>query len=94
MLYQLPNGRVIHLSVDQYLSLTAQDIRDLNSMPIGHYPSASTHVSEDFYKIKRKIKKDFADEGMDFIPDSDEVDYDSNIDINNIPDDGPDFTDI
>ncbi len=94
MLYQLPNGRVIYLSVEQYLSLTEQDIRDLNSMPIGHYPSASTHISEEFRKIKKTIKKDFEDEGIDFVADSEEVEGDNNIDINNIPDEGVGFSDM
>lgn len=94
MLYQLPNGRVLNLSVDQILGLTAQDIRDLNSMPIGYYPSASTHVSEEFHKIEKAVKKDFTDEGIDYIADSDEVAGERDIDINNIPDEGVDFFDM
>ena len=36
MILQLPNGRIIELSVEQYLDMTDQDIQDLNSLGIGY----------------------------------------------------------
>jgi len=35
MLYQLPNGKVIHLSIDEYLDLTDLDIQYLMSIDYG-----------------------------------------------------------
>jgi len=32
MIYQLPSGRIIEISVEQYLSLTDDEIRELNGM--------------------------------------------------------------
>ena len=32
MILQLPNGRIIEISVEQYLDMTDQDIQDLNSL--------------------------------------------------------------
>jgi hypothetical protein len=35
MLYQLPNGKVIHMSIEDYLSLTDDDVRFLISVNAG-----------------------------------------------------------
>ena len=35
MLYQLPNGKVIQLSIDQYLALTDQDLQYLVAINYG-----------------------------------------------------------
>jgi hypothetical protein len=32
MIVQLPNGRIIELSVEQYLDMSEQDLQDLNSL--------------------------------------------------------------
>ena len=32
MIYQLPNGRIIELSIEEYLSLSDDEIRDLNGL--------------------------------------------------------------
>jgi hypothetical protein len=32
MIYQLPNGRIIEMSLEQYLELDEQDIRELNGL--------------------------------------------------------------
>ena len=37
MLYQLPNGKVIYLTVDQYLDLTDLDIQYLMSIDYGEH---------------------------------------------------------
>lgn len=36
-LYQLPNGRVVYLTMDQYLDMSDQDLRDLNAGDCGDY---------------------------------------------------------
>jgi hypothetical protein len=37
MLYQLPNGKVVQLTVEEYLSLTEKDIQYLLSVNAGDY---------------------------------------------------------
>lgn len=39
MYYQLPNGKVIHISVEEYLSLNDRDIQYLLSVNAGEYIS-------------------------------------------------------
>ena len=49
MLYQLPNGKVIYLSVDQYLDLTDLDIQYLMSIDYGEHiinPFADSAISK------------------------------------------------
>jgi hypothetical protein len=37
MLYQLPNGKVIYLTIEQYLELTDEDVQYLMSLNAGEY---------------------------------------------------------
>lgn len=37
MLYQLPNGKVVHLSIEEYLDLTDLDIQFLMSIDYGEH---------------------------------------------------------
>jgi len=37
MLYQLPNGKVIHISIEQFLELSDQDIQYMMSIDYGEY---------------------------------------------------------
>ena len=36
MIVQLPNGRIIECSVEQYLSLTDDEVKDLNGLSSAH----------------------------------------------------------
>jgi len=36
MILQLPNGRIIELSVEQYLDMSDEDLRELNALGIGY----------------------------------------------------------
>ena len=37
MLYQLPNGKVVHLSLEEYLDLTDEDVQYLMSLDYGEH---------------------------------------------------------
>ena len=50
MLYQLPNGRVIEMSLEQYLSLNDQELRDLNGLS----NEFSSEVTNPFHKSSLK----------------------------------------
>lgn len=75
MLYQLPSGRVIHLSIEQYLDLSDDDIQQLMAQNAGDY------VRNPFYKSAiSKSKKavedpedELEEESIDYTPDTDEI---------------------
>ena len=63
MIYQLPNGRIIEMSVEQFLELNDQDIQEL----VGLSPIYSMEVSNPFYKLNcgRSTKKEKRDPELD-----------------------------
>lgn len=81
MLYQLPNGKVIFLTIDQFLDLTDEDIQYLMSVDAGEHTVNPFTDSAVVHNTKEKY--------YDF-------DYyaDDEIDINNIVSDDAPFDDI
>ena len=71
MLYQLPNGKVISISVGQYLDMTDQDIQDLIAGNCGDYPYSQWQHSA-IRKERRANKKDI-DKSIDYQEESDEI---------------------
>lgn len=53
MIYQLPNGRVIEMSLEQYLSMTDEELKDLNGLD----NSYSSEVTNPFYRSSLKDNK-------------------------------------
>ena len=53
MIYQLPNGRIIEISLEMYLDLTDDEIKDLNGLS-GSY---SSETNNPFYKSILKGKQ-------------------------------------
>lgn len=45
MIIQLPNGRIVECSLEQYLSLSDDEVRDLNGLSAGY----TKEVSDPFY---------------------------------------------
>jgi len=72
MLYQLPNGKTINLSIEEYLSLTDQDIQDLMALNFGDYISSPWADSAIKKSHKEKKSKDI-DKSIDYTEDSDEI---------------------
>ena len=96
MIYQLPNGKVIQITIDQYLDLTDEDIQYLMSINYGDYARSPWLDSA----ISRKNKRvshdpDKHDESIDYLEDADEksnnnIEITSDIpldDLSEIPDD-------
>jgi hypothetical protein len=81
MLYQLPNGKVIHLSIEEYLDLTDEDIQYMMSLDFGE------HIHNPFTgsAVDKNIKEKFYD--FEFLAEDDE-------EINNIISDDVPFDDI
>ena len=68
MLYQLPNGKVINISIVQFLDMTDHDIQYLMSINGGDYCSNPFTESACIDNIKEKVY-DF-----DYVPDDDNDD--------------------
>jgi hypothetical protein len=81
MLYQLPNGKVVHLTVEEYLDLTDEDVQYLMSIDYGE------HVRDPFTgsAVDQNIKEKYYD--FEFLSQDEE-------DINNIISDDIPFDDI
>jgi len=79
MIYQLPNGKVINISIDQFLDMTDQDIQYFMSINGGDYAANPFTDSACIDNIKEK-SYDF-----EFLP-TDEID--------DIPDNSTPFDDI
>lgn len=85
MLYQLPNGKVIFLTVDQFLDLTDEDIQYLMSQDAGDYAG---NPFTDSVVIQNSKEKSY---DFDYLSDDESSD---NIISDDMPfDDIIDFTD-
>ena len=71
MLYQLPNGKVVNISVEQYLDMTDQDIQDLMAGNCGEFPESQWQDSV-IRKPRKYQEKDF-DKSIDYQEESEEI---------------------
>jgi hypothetical protein len=93
MLYQLPNGKVVSMSLDDYLNLTDEDIQALVAQNYGTYPTSYWYES----CLNRGETEETKVNGLDYrsFEEQDEyVDKISSKDLDSIPDEESDFTDI
>ena len=63
MIYQLPNGRVIHLSIEQYLEMTDEELHELASLGDQY----TSDPADPFYKSalhSSGTKRQKPDDGM------------------------------
>ena len=72
MIYQLSNGKIVYISVEQFLDMTDEDLQDLLSYNFGIYPESPFHNSIN-KKAKRKSTHDGEDNSIDYDPDNDEM---------------------
>jgi hypothetical protein len=72
MQYQLRSGKVIYLSVEEFLSMSDQDLQDLEASNLGDYATSPWDGSAIKKPIKPKEEQDI-DKSIDFREDSDEV---------------------
>ncbi len=81
MLYQLPNGKVVHLTIEEYLSLTEEDIQYLMSIDYGE------HIRDPFTgsAVETNTREKYID--TEFLPMED-------YDLNDMPSDDLPFDDI
>jgi hypothetical protein len=81
MIIQMPNGKVVHLSIEEYLSLSDTDLQDLNGMNIGSYPTSHWHDSS--IKKETKVIKE-KEITLDYDLDSEEMISSLDISINTL----------
>jgi len=81
VLYQLPNGKTIYLTIEEYLGLTDADVQYLISLNCGDA------LLDPFYgsAVEKNTKEKFYD--FDYLPNDDD-------EINNIPSDDEPFDEI
>lgn len=73
MIYQLPNGKIINITIEQYLELTDEDIQYLMSINFGEYASSPWVGSA--IKKKRSIQKNDEepeDRSIDYVPEEED----------------------
>ena len=93
MIYQLPNGKIIHLSVEEFLDLSDHDIQYLMSV------NAGDHAPSPFYgsAIKNAGARDSSPEfknDLDYDPEDDDKSHGDNPNTDEILlDEFPDFPD-
>ena len=80
MQYQLPNGKVVYLTIEEYLNLTDHDIQYLMAINYGEYIHNPFHGSA----IGRKAPISSTNDD-DIIKSTDDDDL-TNIDLNNLDD--------
>jgi len=88
MLYQLPNGKVINISIDQYLNMTDLDIQYLISVSGGEYcanpfteSACIDNAKEKSYDFEFLPNDEIDDIADDSIPFDDIIDLTDNLDI-------------
>lgn len=83
MLYQLPSGKVIYLSVEEFLSLGDNEFHELTNSGYGEEPSYAMYYGK---QKKEKITSNEIEEiPLDYTPDIEETDLRDPIDLNNLP---------
>lgn len=69
-MYQLPTGKYVYLTMEEFLDMTDQDLQALIAHNVGEYPSSYWDGSV----IKRKSKSSFdVYNEIDYEPESDEI---------------------
>jgi hypothetical protein len=71
MIYQLPNGKIVHISTEQYLDMTDQDIQDLMAGNVGEYPES--HWQESAIRKPKKKTEVTHDKSIDYQEESEEI---------------------
>jgi|TARA_R100000482_G_C5085837_1_gene128348 hypothetical protein len=87
MIYQLPSGRIIHLSLEQYLEMTDQELQELNCLG-NEYTS---EVVDPFFKSSLSSGTKEAPEKRNTTQSEIDIEYEPNLteisDIDKLEDD-------
>jgi hypothetical protein len=86
MQYQLPNGKVIYMSVEEYLSLSDQELNEIASSGYCQDEANYKSYASGSSRIKKsKVEEEEVDNSLDYKPEYDD-DYDATgpIDYDNL----------
>lgn len=74
MIYQLPTGRIIYITVDQFLALSDEELDALSSQNIGEY-ARSPWIGSAIRNPKKKVKEDHEehDSSIDYTEESEDL---------------------
>ena len=86
MLYQLPNGKIIYLTVEEFLGMDDRQFHELVHSGYGDEPSYAPFYGKQKLdkQAQQSAKKDMSSD-LDYTPDSDETDTHGPLDLNNLP---------
>jgi hypothetical protein len=88
MIYQLPNGKTVYLSLEEYLSLTDEDIQYLVSTGHGSDPVNPFHASAlSNPRVTRDKDEEPHDKSIDYKTESDDIEIDRPINMDNLSED-------
>ena len=82
MFYQLPNGKVIYLTIEEYLNLSDEELRLLANSGLGDDAPQAMYYGKQ--KREKKEEEPLVDKSLDYKPDDDETDTQGPIDINQL----------
>jgi hypothetical protein len=74
MIIQLPNGRIIECSLEQYLSLSDQEINDLNGLSSAYTKEVGDPFYNRFSNRTGETKSYISDDIEEYEPALDEID--------------------
>lgn len=83
MLYQLPNGKVVYMSIEDYLDLTNEDIHALVASNYGEQPS-NPFFGSVIKKSPKVSEEDPHDEDIDFTPEPEQDNCEGPVDLNTL----------
>jgi len=89
MIYQLPTGKIVHISLDEYLNLTDEDVQYLISTGgtgSPNNPFHGSHLSKPTGKKDPEVPE-VHDHSLDYQSENEDVESSERIDINNLPED-------
>ena len=78
MVYQLPNGKVIYITLERYLKISEDEMREMVNSGEGFNSikerSFADESIDDDYEISENDSGDIEETGIDMIPDEDNTD--------------------
>lgn len=86
MIIQLPNGRIIECSVEQYLSLSDDEVQELYGLSSAYTKEVNDPFYNMYSKGRQAAEEDMQDE-EDYEPDLNEIEDEEKLDSYFFPDD-------
>ena len=85
MLYQLPSGKVINISIEEYLGMSDQDFHEITNSGIGDDPYYN-HSFADKSSRRKPVEDDeeYISNDIDYTPEDDETNITGPIDFESL----------